>query len=104
MRKLRLKVHYGGPDSDAPDTRYVMSTPETKFEAVSEQIRAKFGLRGGEVRFKVRDEEGDSITMADQEDWEMAIAGCRAALRKEADGGGTPGEMGRLEVWVQEVA
>ncbi|KAK4494057.1 hypothetical protein PRZ48_012830 [Zasmidium cellare] len=87
LRKIRLKVH-------AEDMRYVMTTPDVSFENVVEQIRAKFGIQGA-FKVKMRDEEGDMVTMADGEDWEMAVGACRAK-----DGGA--GEMGKMEVWVVE--
>lgn len=89
LRKIRLKVH-------AEDMRYVMATPAASFAEVAEQIRAKFAL-AGPFRLKIRDEEGDSITMADQEDWEMAVGVCRVAAGRERS------EMGKMEVWVQEI-
>ncbi|KAF2167735.1 hypothetical protein M409DRAFT_53709 [Zasmidium cellare ATCC 36951] len=89
LRKIRLKVH-------AEDMRYVMTYPDVKFEEVVEQIRNKFGFQGA-FKVKMRDEEGDMVTMADAEDWEMAVGACRVV----AAGGG--GGMGKMEVWVQEV-
>ena len=73
-----------------------MTTPDVKFEDVLEQIRRKFELKGA-FKVKMRDEEGDMVTMADGEDWEMAVGVARAAAASER------GEMGKMEVWVQEV-
>ena len=89
LRKIRLKVH-------GEDTRYVMTTPTTPYAELADQIRAKFSLKGA-FKLKIRDEEGDSITMGDQDDWEMAVGMCRVAAARER------GEMGKMEVWVQEI-
>jgi hypothetical protein len=88
IRKIRIKVH-------AEDMRYVMTTPTVTYEELSEQIRQKFGLKAG-FRLKMKDEEGDLVTMSDQDDLDMAIANCKAAASKER------AEMGKMELWVQE--
>lgn len=72
-----------------------MMSAESRFEEFVERVREKFGLRN-RFMLKVRD-EGDLITMADGDDWGMAVDGvrkeCEAAVN--VDGGG---EMGKLEV------
>lgn len=73
-----------------------MTHPDVRFDEVVEQIRHKFGFKGG-FKLKMRDEEGDMVTMADAEDWEMAVGTCRGEARKERN------DMGKMEVWVQEV-
>ncbi|KAF2089871.1 hypothetical protein K490DRAFT_36592, partial [Saccharata proteae CBS 121410] len=84
VRTIRVKVH-------AEDTRYVFIEPTKRFEAFADQVRNKFGLKGA-FRVKIRDEEGDLITMSDQEDLDMAVG-----LAKE--GAGREGvEMGKMEV------
>ena len=89
IRKVRIKVH-------AEDMRYVMTTPGATYEELSEQIRQKFGFKGG-FKLKIKDEEGDMVTMADQDDLEMAMGICKAAAAKERL------DMGKMEMWVQEV-
>lgn len=83
---MRVKVHSGD------DTRYIMVPPDVDFKDFVDRVREKFGLR---VRFKlkVRD-EGDLITMADGDDWEMAVQN----VKKEVAKG--DGEMGKMEVSV----
>lgn len=83
---MRVKVHSGD------DTRYIMVTPLVAFPEFVDRVREKFGIR---VRFKlkVRD-EGDLITMADGDDWDMAVQ----AVKKEA--AREEGEMGKMEVRV----
>lgn len=89
FRKVRIKVH-------AEDTRYIMAVPSVTFAQLAEQIRVKFGLRGG-FKLKVKDEDGDSITMGDDDDLEMAMGFCRAGAARERS------EMGKMEIWVVEV-
>ncbi|KAH9834329.1 Neutrophil cytosol factor 2 [Teratosphaeria destructans] len=88
IRKIRVKVH-------AEDMRYVMTTPDVRFEALFEQIRQKFGLNGS-FKLKMRDEEGDLVTMSDQDDLDMAISACKAAAAEERN------ELGKMELFVQE--
>lgn len=99
MTKIRVKVH------GERDTRYVMTTPATTFVEFLEQIRKKFGLlcgeasegKTGEFKLKMRDEEGDMVTMGDQEDLEMAVQACRDTLLA---GGVEDAYMGKMEVCV----
>lgn len=87
MRKIRIKVH-------AEDTRYVMTTPDVIFADLVGQIRAKLGLNH-DFKVKMKDEEGDMITMGDQDDLDQAIGVCTAAAAKEK------ADMGKMDVWVQ---
>lgn len=89
IRKVRIKVH-------AEDMRYVMTTPSVTYEELAEQIKQKFGLQGG-FKLKIKDDEGDMVTMADQDDLDMAMGMCKAAASKERL------DMGKMEVWVQEI-
>jgi tetratricopeptide (TPR) repeat protein len=91
VKKIRIKVHGGD------DMRYVMTTPSATYEALEEQIRAKFGLRTAGFKLKIRDEEGDMVTMGDQDDWEMTISVAKAAANKERV------DMAKMEMWVQEI-
>lgn len=86
---MRVKVHSGD------DTRYIMLAPEVQFLEFVDRVREKFGLKKI-FKLKVKD-EGDLITMADGDDWDMAVT----AVKKEARGEGV--EMGKMEVWVVEV-
>ncbi|KAK1820190.1 hypothetical protein LTR12_005341 [Friedmanniomyces endolithicus] len=90
IRKIRIKVH-------AEDMRYVMTTPTVTFAELTELIRLKFGLGVSGFRLKIKDEEGDLVTLTDQEDLEMAVGICRVSAAKER------AEMGKMEVWMQEV-
>lgn len=89
LRRIRIKVH-------AEDMRYVMTTLDVRFEELAEQIRQKFKLQGG-FKLKVKDEDGDLITMGDDDDLEMTMGGCKAAAAKDK------ADMGKMEIWVQEI-
>ena len=91
VRKIRIKVH-------AEDMRYVMTTPTATYPELMEQIRQKFSLQAtSSFRLKIKDEEGDLVTLSDQDDLDMAFTTCKAAAAKER------AEMGKMEVWLQEV-
>jgi hypothetical protein len=83
MKKIRVKVH-------ADDTRYVMVGTAVEFKDFIDQIRAKFGIRQP-FKVKIRDEQ-DMITMADQDDLDMAIETAKAGAKKEKS------DMGKMEV------
>lgn len=86
--KIRVKVHAG-------DTRYVFVTPDQTMREFSQSIREKFAVRNNfKVEFK---DDGDMITMADQDDLDMAIQTARSAARKEGS------DMAKMEVWVREI-
>lgn len=89
IRKVRVKVH-------AEDMRYVMTTPAVTFEALFEQIRVKFGFKEG-FKLKIKDEDGDMVTMGDQDDLDMAMGTCKVAAAKDM------ADMGKMEVWVHEI-
>ncbi|KAF2725046.1 TPR-like protein [Polychaeton citri CBS 116435] len=89
LRKLRIKVH-------GEDMRYVMSTPDVTYQDLSDQIRQKFGLSAG-FKLKMKDEDGDLITMSDQDDLDMAIGMSKALAAKEMM------DMGKMEIWIQEM-
>ena len=89
LRKLRIKVH-------GEDMRYVMTVPTIKYADLAEQIKQKFGLQNN-FKLKVKDEDGDLITVGDDDDLEMAMGLCRAAAAKDRS------DMGKMEIWIQEV-
>jgi hypothetical protein len=83
MKKIRVKVH-------ADDTRYVLVGSAVEFKDFVDQIRAKFGIRQA-FKIKIKD-DNDMITMADQEDLDMAIESAKSGARREKS------DMGKLEV------
>ena len=84
VRKIRVKVHAEG------DTRYIMIGPAVEYGDFEGRIREKFGIK---TRLKVmmRD-EGDMITMGDQDDLDMLITTAKQGARRERS------DMGKMEV------
>lgn len=88
---IRVKLHH------ADETRYLMVSAATGFEAFEARAKEKLKVKGG-LKIKMRDDEdGDLITVGDADDWEMAMEGSRREAMKAGD------EMGRLEVWATDV-
>lgn len=83
IRKIRVKVH-------ADDTRYIMISATLDFSEFIERIREKFAIKG-RFKCKIRD-DGDMITMGDQDDLEMAVLTCKQDARREK------ADMGKMEV------
>ncbi|KAF2019656.1 hypothetical protein BU24DRAFT_406296 [Aaosphaeria arxii CBS 175.79] len=83
--KIRVKVHAG-------DTRYVFIDQNKTMREFVQQIREKFGLRQN-FKVEIRD-DGDMITMADQDDLDMAIQTAKSMARKENS------DMAKMEVWL----
>jgi hypothetical protein len=81
--KIRVKVHAG-------DTRYVFINQETTMREFWQQIKEKFGVRNN-FKVEIKD-DGDMITMADQDDLDMAIEAARSMARRENS------DMAKLEV------
>ncbi|KAF2761386.1 hypothetical protein EJ05DRAFT_263117 [Pseudovirgaria hyperparasitica] len=88
VSKIRVKVH-------AEDTRYVLIDPNPAFAVFADQIRTKFGIRKN-FKIKIKDED-DMITMADQDDLDMATMTALASAKREK------ADMAKMEVWIQEV-
>jgi hypothetical protein len=81
--KIRVKVH-------SSDTRYVFINQDQLITEFWQSIREKFGIRN---KFKVEfKDDGDMITMADQDDLDMAIQTARSIARKEGS------DMAKMEV------
>ncbi|OQD79120.1 hypothetical protein PENANT_c061G02782 [Penicillium antarcticum] len=88
IQKFRTKVH--APD----DTRYIMIGPSIEFAEFENRIREKFGFKCP-LKMKVQD-DGDMITMVDQEDLDLLFTSAREVARREGS------EMGKMEIWVEE--
>ncbi|KAF2000063.1 hypothetical protein P154DRAFT_208176 [Amniculicola lignicola CBS 123094] len=88
VAKIRVKVH-------SSDTRYVFVQPSTSMREFVQSIREKFGLRQN-FKIEIRDDD-DMITMADQDDLDMAISSARTMAKKENS------DMAKMEVWIKEV-
>ncbi|KAJ5501331.1 Tetratricopeptide-like helical [Penicillium expansum] len=87
-QKFRVKVH--APD----DTRYIMIGPTIEFGEFENRIREKFGFKCP-LKMKVQD-DGDMITMVDQEDLDLLVSSAKEVARREGS------EMGKIEIWVEE--
>lgn len=94
MRKIRVKVHAD------EDTRYIMlNSPYIDYDDFESRVREKFSIRG-KMRMLIRDfddEPGQMITMADQDDLDVLLNHVKSMARKERN------EMGKMEVWVQQM-
>lgn len=86
VRTTRLKVHYN------EDTRYIITQANVTFSELVSAIAKKFKLKEETFVVKTRDEDGDLITMADQDDLEAACVVCVERAVKEG------AEYLRLEV------
>lgn len=84
VRRFRTKVH--APD----DIRYIMIGPTVEFAEFEGKIREKFGFQCP-LKMKVQD-DGDMITMVDQEDLDLLLASATEVARREGS------EMGKMEV------
>jgi hypothetical protein len=72
------------------DTRYIIIGPTNSFSEFEGKIRDKFGFR---CLLKIRmQDEGDMITMVDQEDLDLLFSSSREAAIREGS------EMGKMEV------
>ena len=95
MSKIRVKVHSQSTD----DTRYMMMNCDARtggfdFGEFESKLREKFGVKGV-LKVKMRDvDDGDMITMGDQDDLEMLLGSVRGVARREGVG------MGKCEVWI----
>ena len=83
VKRIRVKVH-------AEDTRFVNVGTAVEFADLVDQIRSKFGVRE-DFKVMMKDDD-DFITMADQDDLEMALDNAKAAARKEGS------DTGKMEV------
>ena len=85
VKKIRVKVH-----SNA-ETRYIMIGPAVEYGDFEGKVREKFGLRR-RLKVKMQDDDGDMITMGDQDDLDMLIENAKSSARREKQ------EMGKMEV------
>jgi hypothetical protein len=90
MRKIRIKVH--APE----DTRYVMAGSLPVYAELLEQVRVKFSFKSN-IRLRIKDEDGDMVTVGDQDDLDLAVMACKELAAVER------AEMGKMEIWVKEV-
>ena len=75
IRNVRVKVHAH------EDTRYMMFGSMMEYGDFEGKIREKFGIKS-KLRIRMRD-EGDMITMGDQDDLDMLLFTAKEVARKE---------------------
>lgn len=85
VRKIRVKVH------SKAETRYIMIGPAVEFGDFEAKVREKFGGLRRRLKIEMKD-DGDTITMGDQDDLDMLIESAKSAARNEKQ------EMGKMEV------
>jgi PB1 domain len=84
IKKIRVKVH------SKAETRYIMIGPAVEYADFESKVREKFGLRR-KLKLQMQD-DGDMITMGDQDDLDMLIESAKSAARREKQ------EMGKMDV------
>lgn len=84
VSKIRVKVHAES------DTRYIIVGPAVEFGDFEGRIREKFGIKT-RLKIKMKD-DGDMITMGDQDDLDMLVSVAKQMARKERS------DMGKMEV------
>ena len=90
-QQIRLKVHVGD------DTRYIMLPPAPiAFPELMDRVMEKFALQRSKFKCRIQD-DGDMITLGDQDDLDMAVQTAKDAARRE--GGG----IGKVEIWVHPI-
>jgi hypothetical protein len=72
------------------DIRYIIIGPTIDFPEFESRIREKFGFQCP-LKMKVQD-DGDMITMVDQEDLDLLLSSAREVAQRERS------EMGKMEV------
>lgn len=87
VKKIRVKVHSNS------ETRYIMIGPAVEYGDFEGKVREKFGLRR-RLRVQMQD-DGDMITMGDQDDLDMLIESAKSTARNEKQ------DMGKMEVRVE---
>jgi hypothetical protein len=84
VRNVRVKVHAN------EDTRYMMFGSVVEYGEFEGKIREKFGIKS-KLKIRMQD-EGDMITMGDQDDLDMLLFTAKEAARKENS------DMAKMEV------
>ncbi|GAM90543.1 hypothetical protein ANO11243_085870 [Dothideomycetidae sp. 11243] len=93
LNRIRIKLR------TKEDLRSVEVAADADFDTVTNAVLAKLRLEAdktGTTKLKLMDEDGDLVTLADDEDWLMALAAIRKTMEKEGETDG----IGKLELWV----
>ncbi|KAF3196498.1 hypothetical protein TWF106_001169 [Orbilia oligospora] len=89
VRKINVKIHY------EEETRLTVITPGIGFNEFTYKLKTKLGMERA-CKFKVRDEDGEQILVADQEDLDLQLSACKRAAKRAKS------ETGKLEIWAFE--
>jgi hypothetical protein len=90
IRSVRVKVHAH------EDTRYMMFGSRVDYGDFEGKIREKFRIKS-KLKIRMQD-EGDMITMGDQDDLNMLLSVAKEAARKEHS------EMAKMEVCISRLS
>jgi hypothetical protein len=90
IRNVRVKVHA------QEDTRYMMFGSMIEYGDFEGKIREKFRIKS-KLKIRMQD-EGDMITMGDQDDLDMLLSTAKETARKENS------EMAKMEVSVSPLS
>lgn len=93
-KKFALSNNGSSPTSPVP--RHGMS-PTTSVRSASRSGSGSLP----KIKIRTKDEDGDLITLGDQEDLEYAIGVCEVAAKKESAPSGVAVDVGKMEFWVQ---
>ncbi|KAF3926874.1 hypothetical protein ABW20_dc0104249 [Dactylellina cionopaga] len=86
---IKVKVHHG------EETRLTVITPDIGFNEFSYKLKEKLGMKQA-CKFKVMDEDGEQILVADQEDLDLQLSMSKKAARKAKT------ETAKMEIWAFE--
>lgn len=87
LKIIRVKLR-------AEDVRYIMVPPSIVFERLQTHVREKLRIKG-HFKMRIKDEEGEVITLGDQEDLDAFIISVREVASKEKV------DTGKAEIWVK---
>ncbi|KAJ6262280.1 hypothetical protein Dda_3087 [Drechslerella dactyloides] len=88
MKKIKVKIHHD-------DLIVIYIDPTVSFRELMARMQSKLKLRGA-CKIKFKDEDGQQILLADEEDLDHAIDMCASSARK------TDAGVGRMEIWVSD--
>lgn len=89
VKKIRVKVH------SKAETRYITIGPAVEYSDFTAKVREKFGIRR-RLRVQMQD-DGDMVTIGDQDDLDVLIEGAKSAARSERQ------DMAKMEVSIAQV-
>jgi tetratricopeptide (TPR) repeat protein len=87
--KIRVKLHYHD------DVRGMALAPEIMFEEFMDKVTAKFGKEVNGLALKFTDEDGGSVSLRDESDYELAIETARESAKGKPEG--------KLEIWCSDL-